>query len=447
MADQNTLQQAIDQVLDRVKAAGAEADVIANCSNNFSLKANAGELDEYKVTSGQVIGVRVVKDQRIATSYSESLEPASLDTMVEQALQNARYTKQDEHQTICCADSHLTTDVSEIYQQDDATVDDKIALALALESGVVSKPHATSAPYNGFGESDSQIILANTKGTLCHHQERSSYCYAYTLYEQDGKQSMHGGMSSGRRFDQLDPEYCINHSYDIAKALLDGTPVATGNYAVIFDLSCMSSLFGAFGMCLSGQSAMKGINPWRDSLHKQVASPLLTVTDTAFIEGGSAIKAFDSEGYATRDTILIGEGKLQSLLHNSHTASFFGIDNTANASRSAKGGLGVSSRHTVIAAGISSEAEITAGEYLELVELQGVHSGADAVSGDFSFGASGFLCRDGKRIQPVRGITVAGNFYQMLKEIDAVGNTLTHDYERDFFAPQIRFGRLSIAGK
>ncbi|GAL03368.1 TldE protein [Photobacterium aphoticum] len=99
------------------------------------------------------------------------------------------------------------------------------------------------------------------------------------------------------------------------------------------------------------------------------------MSDIAYVEGGSSIKAFDSEGYATRDTILIGEGQLQSLLHNSHTASFFGIENTANGSRSAKGGLGVAGRHTVIAAGTSSHAEATAGEYLELVELQGVHSG------------------------------------------------------------------------
>lgn len=107
----------------------------------------------------------------------------------------------------------------------------------------------------------------------------------------------------------------------------------------------------------------------------------------------------------------------------------------------------MSSRHTVINTGTSSEAEITAGEYLELVELQGVHSGADAVSGDFSFGASGFLCRDGKRQQAVRGITVAGNFYQMLKEIDAISNQLENDYNRSFYAPKIRFTRLNIAGK
>jgi PmbA protein len=447
MADQNKLQNAIDHVLEKVKAAGAQADVIANRSNNFSLKANDGELAEYKVTSGQVIGVRVVKDQRVATSYSESLAPESLDIMLEQALQNAQFSQQDEHQAISCINSKITTNIAEIYQQDNATVDDKIEMALALENGVVSKPHASSSPYNGFAESDSQIILANSQGTLCHHQERSTYCYAYTLYEQDGKQSMHGGMSSGRRFDQLDANFCINHGYDIAQALLDGGPIATQNYSVVFDLSSLSNLFGAFSMSLSGQSAMKGINPWRDLLGQQVASSLLTISDKAIVEGGFAIKSFDSEGFAARDTILIGEGKLQNMLHNSHTASFFDIENTANGSRSAKGGLGVSPRHTIIAAGTSSDAEVTAGEYLELIELQGVHSGADAVSGDFSFGASGFLCRDGKRVQAVRGITVAGNFYQMLKEVDAVSNTLSNDYERDFFAPQIRFARLSIAGK
>ena len=96
MADQNVLQQAIDYVLDRVQAKNAAADVIANSSNNFSLKANQGELDEYKVTSGQVIGVRVIKDQRTATSYSESLDLASLDLMVDNALTNTQY-RSEEH--------------------------------------------------------------------------------------------------------------------------------------------------------------------------------------------------------------------------------------------------------------------------------------------------------------------------------------------------------------
>lgn len=44
----------------------------------------------------------------------------------------------------------------------------KIDLALSLERGVVAKPNAKGAPYNGFAESESQVLIANTQGTQCY---------------------------------------------------------------------------------------------------------------------------------------------------------------------------------------------------------------------------------------------------------------------------------------
>jgi PmbA protein len=447
MSQDKQLLDAVDYVLSEAKRQGAEADVIVNRNNNFSLKANQGQLDEYKVSSSQVLGVRVVKDARIATSYSESLESASLDLMLTNALQSARFSKQDEHQTISCIDSKLTTDFAEIAQQDTASADEKIELSLALEQGVVSLPHASSAPYNGYADGESQLILANTQGTLCQHFERSFNCYAYTLFEKEGKQSMAGKVSVGRRFDELSPSYCIEQGYNLARDLLDGAPVATGEYSAIFDINALSSLFGAFGSAFSGVSAMKGITPLANKVGQSVASELITLTDSAYIQNGMAIAAFDSEGFPTQDNILIANGQLSTLLHNSHTARYLGTVSTASAARGAKSSLDVSSNHKVIATGQSSSSEVKTGEYLELVELQGVHSGADPVSGDFSFGASGFLCRDGKRVQPVRGITIAANFYKMLQEIDAVGDRQLVNDSRTFFAPDVRFARLSIGGK
>lgn len=192
---------------------------------------------------------------------------------------------------------------------------------------------------------------------------------------------------------------------------------------------------------------MKGINPWREKVGQQVASPLFSLTDKAYVEGGMNISAFDSEGFATQDNTLINNGELSTLLHNSHTANAMGVDSTSSAARSAKSSLEVTTQHKVISVGSASQEELTGGEYLELLDLHGVHSGADAVSGDFSFGADGFLCRDGKRIQPVRGITVAGNFYKLLNEIDAMGSVLEISESRNFYSPAIRFSRLSIGGK
>ncbi|MDD1779831.1 TldD/PmbA family protein [Enterovibrio sp. ZSDZ35] len=447
MSEMKTLENAVEQVLDLAAKQGAQADVIASSGESFSLKADQGELSEYKVTASQVIGVRVIKDEHVAISYSESLEPASLEQMVQQALTNASYTKKDPLQQIRAEGLILHTDPSEIFQEDTATPEQKIELALALEGRIREKPLAKSAPYNGYSENSSLTLLGNTLGTRCSHQERTFSCYTTALIDHNGKQAMHIAASVARRFDGLSPDKIVNDAYEMANALLEGEPVETGKYAVVFAQDCLNEVLGAFGSCFSGESAKRGINPWRDKVGEQVASPLLTFSDIAYMKNGHSIKAFDSEGFATGDTPLIENGKLIGLLHNSATAAHFGVTPTANAGRSAKGTLSVTSRHDVISAGTSSDAEITAGEYLELVELQGVHSGADAISGEFSFGASGFLCRDGKRIRPVRGITVAGNFYTMIKEVDAVGNTVIPNYDGRFFAPLIRFTRLSVAGK
>ena len=78
--------------------------------------------------------------------------------------------------------------------------------------------------------------------------------------------------------------------------------------------------------------------------------------------------------------------------------------------------------------------------------MAGLHSGANAISGDFSFRASGYLCGEGQRVQPVRGITVAGNFYKMLKRIVAIGDTQQWNLHKSMCLPAIRFANMAISG-
>ncbi|ASK79795.1 Zn-dependent protease [Paraphotobacterium marinum] len=441
-----SIDDAVTYVLDKAKNLNIEADIIAGGSQNFSLKSENNQLSEYKVTSSHSIGIRVIKDEKVATSYSESLFPKMLDEMLSQASESAEYSKIDSYQKLNNQTSHIVTPKEEIYQNDHTTTDEKINLALFLEDEMLSKEYCKSAPYNGYSNSTSNMIYANTYGAWCSHLEKSFSCYTSALLEHNSKQSMFVGVSTGRNFKELDPSFCIDHAYGMAKDLLEGTSIQTGHYSVIFDNSSLNQLFGAFGMCFSGESAMKGVNPWKEKIETTVASDLLSISDISYIKGGNAIKSFDDEGFASTDTKLIENGILNTFLHNSKTSKFFNVKNTFNAARSSKGGLSVGGQHMLIEAGKTTKQDICSGKYLEIVELQGVHSGADAVSGDFSFGASGFLCQDGKRLTPVRGITVAGNFYKMIQSIEAVGNELEFNYEKDFYAPKIRFDQLQIAG-
>jgi PmbA protein len=100
----------------------------------------------------------------------------------------------------------------------------------------------------------------------------------------------------------------------------------------------------------------------------------------------------------------------------------------------------------MIRAGETSEQTLSSGEYLEITDLTGLHSGANAISGNFSFGASGFLCRDGQRIQPVRQITVAGNFFEMLERIRLIGDVTNWNWSRSCLMPSIRFADVAVSG-
>ena len=82
--------------------------------------------------------------------------------------------------------------------------------------------------------------------------------------------------------------------------------------------------------------------------------------------------------------------------------------------------------------------------------LGGLHAGADPISGDFSLQSSGFMIRDGKKCEYVKSFTVAGNFYDLLKNITALANNCHLPMAMGmtaFGAPSVLVEGLSVAGK
>jgi PmbA protein len=54
--------------------------------------------------------------------------------------------------------------------------------------------------------------------------------------------------------------------------------------------------------------------------------------------------------------------------------------------------------------------------------VQGLHSGVNPISGDFSTGASGVMIRNGKVAEPIREFTIASTLQRMLLDVLAIGN-------------------------
>ena len=440
-----TIQQA-EGILARVKAAGAEGDLIIDRGEALSLKARDGELEEHKVTSSQIFGLRVIKDDRVGTAYSEAADDEALSSLVDQALVNASYAAPEVHEKILANDIALSTNDEMLCPTDVATIEQKIDLALKLESGLRGKDKVKNVPYNGIQDGTGERHIYSTSGLHAVSKSRMCSAFAYALIEDGEKNALEGVGQAARLFAGIDPDKLIEDAYRNAIEILDGTTIPSAHYDVIFDKETQPSLFGVFGLMFSGKSAKDGVNPMRDKLGKMIADPRLTIIDQPENADGFGYSLFDDEGTPASKLALVSSGTLSTLIHNSMTASHFGITTTGHATRGPRSTLGVSLHQPEISAGDATETDLQAGKYLLLTDLNGLHSGANPISGDFSFAASGYLCEDGERIQPVRGITVAGNFYEMLNKINLIGDTQYWNWQRSSLMPSIRFADVAISG-
>ena len=434
------------RVLERVAAAGATGDLIVHQETSLSLKAHDGDLEEHKVNSTRVYGVRVIKDRRAGIAYSEAADAPALDSMVAQALQNAAFAREDGFEAIADGDGTLDTDDAILCRPDSATVEAKIDAALAMERELAARDKVQNVPYNGVQDVTAERYVFTTGGHTAHSKARLCGAYAYALLKDGDKDVLDGVERSARQFDQLDTAAVVEETYARCLALLDGEAVASRHYDVLFDVECQAALFGAFATVFSGKAARDGISPLRERVGDKIGVDGLDIRDAPRRTDGFRYALFDGEGIATATTTLVASGRLLTLAHNSATAGHFGVPNTGHAARSPKSPLGVALHQPEIGPGEVRESDLTSGEYLEIVDLSGLHSGTNAVSGDFSLGAAGFLCADGERLRPVRNITVAGNFLDMLTKIIGIGDVQHWNAERSALMACIRFGDMAISG-
>jgi PmbA protein len=154
-------------------------------------------------------------------------------------------------------------------------------------------------------------------------------------------------------------------------------------------------------------------------------------------------RPFDGEGLATRRTVVVGEGVLQSYLLDTYSARKLGMRSTHHASRDGSG-VGVSTTNLVLQAGTSSPEELIRSVKTGFYVTEVIGFGVNGVTGDFSKGAAGMWIENGELAYPVAEVTVAGNLLEMFGGIEGIGNDLVL---RDrTVAPTLLIGRMVVAG-
>jgi PmbA protein len=199
-----------------------------------------------------------------------------------------------------------------------------------------------------------------------------------------------------------------------ATRLLGAVKPASKVTTVVLDPMVTAQFLGIIGSTLNGESVSKGRSIFADRIGEQVASPLVTLVDDPTDSRSYYARETDGDGLAARRNVLMENGVLKMFVHDAYSARRMNTKSTGNA-----GGCVA----LQLSPGTKTQEELIAGitEGVLIDSVQGLHSGVNPVSGDFSTGASGLMIRDGKTAEPVREFTIASTLQRMLLDVEAIG--------------------------
>jgi PmbA protein len=447
-----------DRIVAEARKLGADvAEAVIGEGSHLSAKVRLGQPELVEEAGSRSIGVRVMVASeggyRVAVSYSSDTSAAGIARLVEDAVELARLSEPDA--TAGPPDPSLLSKESEHVELDlfDPTIDaidgaQALAHAKAGEAAAMAfDPRVTNSEGATFSRASGGKAIVTSGGFRGYSRGTyASLTVSPVVDDEGGKKRSGYHWTAKRHYKGLLPDEEVGR--EAARrtlAKLGARKVDTQECAIVFDPDAARSLLGLLAGCISGGAIWRKSSYLVDRLGTPIASELVTIVDDPLIPGAPGSRPFDGEGLLSRRNVIAERGVLGTYLLDSYSARKLGMASTASASRGGSGGVSPSTTNFVLQPGTSSPEAILAATPRGLYVTDMMGFGFNAVTGDFSRGASGFWIEDGKKVFPVSEVTISSNLDAMLKAIDMVGSDL--DLRSSVASPTLRVASMTLAGK
>ena len=417
---------------------------------SLSISDYKEEVEKYNLNNSAGLSFRGKFGDRIGYSYTEILDEDAIEMLVKKAKENVLAIENNDIQFIYEGDKEYK-EISTYHEElEDIPADKLINIAISMEKEAKKYCNKVES-FSGCSVSYSsgKYGIINSKGLNLSNKSNLLTAYVVPIVKDLDKMYDGCGYVVAKSLNDVKPDKIAKMGVDEALSKIGGTSIASGNYKVIINNEAMVSLLSTFAGIFSGDAVQKGLSLLKDKEGEIIATDIVNLVDDPHLEDGLASVSFDDEGVATLKTYLIKNGKLNSLLHNLKTANKAGVKSTGNGFKASYASpISVSPTNFYIEPGINSLEEMTKkiNKGLIITDFAGLHSGANSITGDFSLAAKGFYIEDGIKTHPVEQITVAGNFFTLLNNIEEIGSDLKFPMS-SVGSPSIIIKELSIAGE
>jgi len=309
-----------------------------------------------------------------------------------------------------------------------------------------------------------EILVANSEGLLVGDTHTRTRIAVSAVASNNGE-NQSGSASPGRgmgleMFDFISPaetgkqaaeKALVNLRADYCKAGQMTVAIENGFGGVIFHEAC--------GHSLEATQVALGMSEMCGKLGTKVANEKVTAIDDGTIPGAWGSVNIDDEGNPTQRNVLIENGILKGYMIDRLGSRRMGMPMTGN-SRRQHYGYEPTSRmtNTFIDNGPDKNEDIIASIEYGLYAKQMGGGSVNPLTGAFNFAVTeGYMVRNGKICEPVRGASLIGTGSKILQDIDMVGQNLatgqgmcgssSGNIPTDVGQPLIRVKKITVGGR
>ena len=415
-------------------------------SNKLSISVFQKKVENYSVSENETVYIRGIYNGNLVSGYSEN--PGSICRILNEMAENARLIDDKKEQEIFAGSEKYKTFKTSSDKLAKVSVSEKIALCMNIEEKAYAYD-ARIAPgvEVEYEEVESAMKIVNSKGLKLSHKVNYGVVVLSVVAKEENDTRTGFKVKLTQDLETLDVDLLVKEACDDAIRALNGTQCESKKYKVLLAPNVFASFTNVLLSSVSGDAVNKGKSLLKDKLNQQIASSKLTIIENPHSkEHPYFYRAFDDEGVATTKKAIVEKGVLKTFLYNIEAAKQANTTTTGNGYGGSS--IGVSTSFVEVKPGKKSKEELCEKikDGIQITSVQGLHSGMNPLSGDFSLQASGYRIENGKITTPVNLITVAGNIFKMFNDIVEVGNDVFVSYG-GMSTPSIVIKSLAISGK
>ena len=304
-----------------------------------------------------------------------------------------------------------------------------------------------------YQQHEEQVFCYDDNGALVFSDSTGYHCLRMTVIAGNaGDRELANTCRYGKRLGDMDAMGLSEQTAREAIGGLSGRSLPSGSYRIVLQNAVAAELLEAFLPAFYGNRQSDGTSCLSGKVGQPVAADFISLREIPGLAEGRVSRSFDDEGTPVSETYLIKDGVLMAPLLNEKTAAAQGKESTGNGFRpdlQSDIETGVTNLRLEIQKdkGCGNLLEAL-GDGLLVTSVDGVFAGTNVKDGSFSLIAGGRIVENGRITGAFRQVTIAGNFFDMLREAEGAdeGYAATTPDCACVLAPSLLAGSLVVSG-